>query len=513
MDKIREEIRLLIAFTLSIIIIFIFNKSQQSRYHPVQKTKTQQVQQNQQLTQEIRPQVSKILEGGNYEFENKSYYLKFDKKFGHIKEIGLKKFLRKNEKSFNLNEGILLFYNPLIISENDYLIKISNNELVLEKDTLQIFYQKKILVPENDYIFYYEENFKNKSNKDITLENYKNEIIKVNLVDIRTNRGYIPPRIVIGMNKLPVFIEPYKVKEKKVYKNSNWIGFFSRYSLIFVYLSEKSTITLENDGKFLSVNLINEDFIIEKNKEKNFKFKFYAGPSDYFVARNYIKENIFGHGFFAIIGRFLFSILNGIHKVIPNWGWAIIILTFIIKIVFFPLTRKSLYSMKQLQKLRPYLQDIQKKYKDNPYQLQKELMNIYKEYNINPFAGCLPTIIQIPIFIGFFLALRNSVYLRGAGFIFWIKDLSMPDTVFKINNFPVNILPILMTITSYFQQKLTPQTDPNQKAFIVIMPLMFLFILYNFPSGLLLYWITMNIAGLIEQYLISKNFSKIRNKK
>ncbi|MCM8786010.1 MAG: membrane protein insertase YidC [Candidatus Omnitrophica bacterium] len=513
MDKIKEEIRLLIAFVLSILIIFIFSRIQQSKYLPGQTTETKQTQPNQVLTQEIKSEVSKILEGENYEFENGSYYLKFDKKFGYIKEIGLKKFLRKREKFFSLNEGVLIFYNPLVFSENDYLIKTSNNELVLTKDTSGFYYLKKFLIPENDYIFYLEENFRNKTDKDIELKDYKNEIIKINLVDIGIPRSYIPPKIIVGINKLPVFIEPYKVKEQKVYKNCNWVGFSSRYSLIFIYFSEKSTISLEKDGKFLNVNLINESFIIEKNKEKNYKFKFYAGPSDYFVAKDYVKEDIYGHGFFALMGKFLFSVLNSIHKVIPNWGWAIIILTFIIKIVFFPLTRKSLYSMKQLQKLRPYLQDVQKKYKDNPYQLQKELMNIYKEYNINPFAGCLPTIIQIPIFIGFFLALRNSVFLRGASFIFWIKDLSMPDTVFKINNFPVNILPILMTITSYFQQKLTPQTDQSQKSLTVIMPLMFLFILYNFPSGLLLYWVTMNIASLIEQYFISKNFPKIRRKK
>ncbi len=513
MDKIREETRLLIAFTLSIIIIFIFSKIQQSKYPYRQTTKNEQIHQEEKSTQQIKTEVSNLLEGGSYEFENFSYYFRVDKKYGYIKEIGLKKFLREKEKFFSLNEGILIFYNPITFSENDYDIKILNNQLLLAKDSSEFYYLKKFLIPENDYIFYYEESFKNKTNRDIELKNYKNQIIKINLIDIGTHRSYIPSKIIVGINKLPIFIDPYKVKGEKYYKNCNWVGFSSRYSLIFIYLSEKSTITLESNGKFLNLNLIEENFIIEKNGEKKYNFKFYAGPSDYFVARNYIKEDIFGHGFFATMGRFLFSILNAIHKVIPNWGWSIVVLTFIVKIVFFPLTRKSLYSMKQLQKLRPYLQDVQKKYKDNPYQLQKELMNIYKEYNINPFAGCFPTIIQIPIFIGFFLALRNSVFLRGASFILWIKDLSMPDTVFKINNFPINILPILMTITSYFQQKLTPQTDQSQKSLTIIIPLMFLFILYNFPSGLLLYWVTMNIASLIEQYLISKNFSKRRIKK
>ena len=159
--------------------------------------------------------------------------------------------------------------------------------------------------------------------------------------------------------------------------------------------------------------------------------------------------------------------------------------------------------MKQLQKLRPYLQDLQKKYKDDPQKMQKEMFNLYREYKINPFGGCIPMLIQFPIFIGFFIALRNSIFLRGAPFILWIQDLSMPDTVFKIGNFPVNILPLLMTLTSFWQQKLTP-TEPSQKGLTLMMPLMFLFIFYNFSSGLLLYWITMNIGGLIEQYFIHK---------
>ena len=513
MDKINEEIRLLIAFTLSILIIFIFSRFQTTKNSPSQYKKIQQEQQI--LTPETKTEIIQIPEGETIEFENKDYYLTLDKKGGYIKEIGVKKFLRKNEKFFPLSDGNLFFYTPGVHSEFEYNLKISNlnNEVFLTKETPDFYYQKKFRVPENNYIFQYEEILKNKTDKDTELKDYRIEILKINLQNIKAQRSYIPPKIIVGMNKFSVFIDPYKIKEKKIYKNCNWVGYSSRYSLVFIYIPEKSNITIEPDSNFINLVLLYENLNFHKGEEKTYQFKFYAGPSDYFIARNYIKEDVFGKGFFTVIGRFLFFILNGIHKVIPNWGLAIIILTFIIKILFFPLTRKSLYSMKQLQKLRPYLQDIQKKYKDNPYQLQKELMNIYKEYNINPFAGCLPTIIQIPIFIGFFLALRNSIFLRGAPFILWIKDLSMPDTVFKINGFPVNILPILMTITSYFQQKLTPQTEPSQKSLTILMPLMFLFILYNFPSGLLLYWVTMNIASLIEQYFVSTNSFRIKLKK
>ncbi|HOL34621.1 MAG TPA: YidC/Oxa1 family membrane protein insertase, partial [bacterium] len=193
---------------------------------------------------------------------------------------------------------------------------------------------------------------------------------------------------------------------------------------------------------------------------------------------------------------------------IPNWGFSIIILTILIKIIFFPLTRSSLRSMKQLQKLRPYLQDIQKKYKDNPQMLQKEMMNLYKEYKINPFGGCLPMLIQIPIFVGFFLALRNSIFLRGSKFIFWIKDLSLPDTVATIGNIPINILPLLMFASSFFQQKMTPSVEQSQKFMNIMLPLMMLVLFYNFSSGLLLYWVTMNIFGLVEQYYIYKIVKK-----
>jgi len=160
--------------------------------------------------------------------------------------------------------------------------------------------------------------------------------------------------------------------------------------------------------------------------------------------------------------------------------------------------------MKAMQKLRPYMKDLQVKYKDNPQQMQKELMNLYKEYKINPFGGCIPMLIQFPIFIGFFLALRNSVSLRGAPFMLWMKDLSLPDSLIVISGFSINLLPVIMAGTSYWQQRMTPQ-EPSQKSMVVIMPVMFLVLFYNFSSGLLLYWVTMNAAGLAEQYLINKN--------
>jgi YidC/Oxa1 family membrane protein insertase len=505
MDKISEEIRLLLAFLISILIIFIFNKFQSSKY---QKYTTNLPEKQKILP--LKPTAEKIIpEGKDIEFENNDYFLKIDKDYGYIKEIGLKKFLRSGEKYFLLNEGAIFFPEARDLKK-EVETEIKNNEIYVSGKFNGLDFSKKYKVPENGYIFEYEEMIFNKGERDIEDLNF--EIMLIDLEKISRQKSYIPPKIITSINRAPVFIDPFRLKEEKIYKSCRWLGFSSRYSLIFLFFPDRTTLSIKNEGKFIVARIIYNDFILKKGEEKTINFKFYAGPSDYFVARNYINEDIFGKGFFVSIGRFIFVVLNSIHKIIPNWGWSIIVLTIIIKILFFPLTKRTLYSMKQLQRLKPYLQDIQKKYKDNPYQLQKELMNIYKEYNINPFAGCLPMIIQIPIFVGFFLALRNSIFLRGAPFMLWIKDLSMPDTILKIKGFPLNILPFLMTITSYFQQKLTPTTDQSQKTLNIIMPLMFLFILYNFPSGLLLYWVTMNIASLIEQFLISKSF-KFQSKK
>ncbi|MCM8807147.1 MAG: membrane protein insertase YidC [Candidatus Omnitrophica bacterium] len=491
----KEETRIFLAFLISILILFIYSKYQATKYRKYQKIV---------IEEPVKiEEKEKLPEGKNFIFENNNYYINFDLKGGYIKEIGLKKFLREEEKFFLLNENSIFFFNSDLPDSIDFHPEIKENNIFLSKETKDFIYSKNYSVPLKDYIFSYSVKIKNKRNER-NFENYSLEIMRIDMKNLSLQRGYFPPRIILSINRLPIFVDPFKIKQEKIYRNCRWIGLNSRYSLIFIYLPEDSVVKVYPEYEYIILKIFFDKFVLKEGEEKIINFKFYAGPSDYFIARNYIKEEIFGKGFFTLIGRFLFSILNFIHKLIPNWGWSIIILTLIIKFLFFPLTRKSLKSMKQLQKLRPYLQDIQKKYKDNPYQLQKELMNIYKEYDINPFAGCLPTVIQIPVFIGFFLSLRNSIFLRGAPFILWIKDLSMPDTVFKIGNFPVNILPILMTVTSYFQQKLTP-AEPGQKSLTVILPLLFLFIFYNFPSGLLLYWVTMNTGSLIEQIIVSKN--------
>ena len=205
-----------------------------------------------------------------------------------------------------------------------------------------------------------------------------------------------------------------------------------------------------------------------------------------------------------------------INSLVHNWGVAIIIMTIIIKLLFFPLTQKGFKSTAKMQALNPMIEEIKAKYKDNPQKMQAEIGALYKKHNINPLAGCLPWLIQIPIFIGLFTMLRSQFDLRGAVFIpGWINDLSSPENIIRfpfdipiVNWTHLNLLPIFMTGMMIVQQKFTqsPNTSgTNQmKLLLYAMPAVFFFICYNMPSGLVLYWTVQNIISLFQQILINK---------
>jgi YidC/Oxa1 family membrane protein insertase len=202
----------------------------------------------------------------------------------------------------------------------------------------------------------------------------------------------------------------------------------------------------------------------------------------------------------------LLTTLNLIHAVIPNYGVAIILLTVIVKIIFWPLTHKGTESAKKMQKIQPLVAELREKYKDQPQKMQKAQMALYKEHGVNPMASCLPMLVQLPIFIALFTVLRSAVELRFAPFL-WIADLSEPEGLLAgVLPFPqggLNILPILMTLTMVLQQRLTPTAgDPQQQKMMMIMPVVMLFILYSMPSALVLYWTvsqSLSIAQLVWQ--------------
>jgi YidC/Oxa1 family membrane protein insertase len=188
-----------------------------------------------------------------------------------------------------------------------------------------------------------------------------------------------------------------------------------------------------------------------------------------------------------------------------NYGVAIILLTFLIRIIFWPLNHKSMVSTRHMQEIQPLIAAVREKYKDSPQKQQQEMMALYKEHKINPMGGCLPMLIQIPVFFALFVVLRGAIELRFSSFL-WIADLSTPENLFKDTlPFAINILPIFMGVTMWLQQRMTPAGDPQQQRMMMMMPVLFTFMFYGFPSGLSLYW-SVNQVMMIIQLAWMKKF-------
>lgn len=229
----------------------------------------------------------------------------------------------------------------------------------------------------------------------------------------------------------------------------------------------------------------------------------YFGPKQTAVLDKYGFERTLQYGTFGLIARFFLICLVWINKYTGNYGWAIVVLTVLIKLVLFPLQQKSMNSMKKMQKLQPKVESIKARYKKaktDPDQRQKmntEMMKLYQQEGVNPAGGCLPLLIQFPIFIGFYNLLSHAIELRGQPWIFWIHDLSLKD--------PYYITPLLMTVAMFIQQLITPTTaDPAQKRMFMFMPLIFGWIFKEFPSGLVIYWLAQNILTILQQLIMNK---------
>tara|TARA_B100000745_G_scaffold14690_1_gene10693 strand:- start:1701 stop:3515 length:1815 start_codon:yes stop_codon:yes gene_type:complete len=241
------------------------------------------------------------------------------------------------------------------------------------------------------------------------------------------------------------------------------------------------------------------------------EFTTYAGPKEYQVllAHGQTYENsidlVMGYNtpVFGLFAKLLLRSMNGLHNFGLGYAMSIIVITIIIKILFWPLTRASTISMKRLAAYGPQMAEIKAKYKEDPQKMNKRTMEFMREHKINPLGGCLPILIQIPVFIGFFTMLRTAVELRGAKFL-WACDLSQSDTVTDIVGFPINPLPMIMGVTMLLQARLTPVSptaDPTQQKIMKYMPLMFIVILYNFSAGLTLYWTVQNMLSILQTKL------------
>ena len=301
--------------------------------------------------------------------------------------------------------------------------------------------------------------------------------------------------------------------------NIEWAGLTEQYFMCVIIPEEStgSTVRLNHD---MDENLIEVKYIqpgkqLASGAKQQLEYALYMGPKKISVLESSGSnlDKAINFGFFDVIAKPCLWLMNAIYRVIPNFGIAIILLTIMFKIIFWPLGTKSYKSMAEMKRLQPLMADIRLKYKDDKKKMNEEIMGLYKTYKVNPMSGCLPMVVQIPVFFAFYRMLYGSIELRHAPFLWWINDLSAPDRLFSFGftvpmmtpPYGIPVLTIIMGATMFLQQKLSPPPgDPAQAKLMMMMPLVFTFIFINFPAGLVLYWLVNNVLSISQQYYITK---------
>ena len=313
----------------------------------------------------------------------------------------------------------------------------------------------------------------------------------------------------------PVAYVSKSIKRKKVSDISadeslgpdvSWGGFENKYFMAVIIPQDPSLTSInmsKDSNNMVSVEIKGTKSIIPPNQSDSLSYALFIGPKDYTLLKKQgilLEEAIEFDSFipglkWLSIGLLIF--IKFLYQYISNYGVAIIILTILIKLIFWPLGNISYKSMKEMQKLQPKLTELKEKYKNDQAKIGQETMALYKAHKVNPLSGCLPMLIQIPVFIGLYNTLLYAIELRHSPFFWWIQDLSAKD--------PYYITPIIMGATQFIQQKMTPTTgDPNMAKMMLIMPIVFTFIFLNFPAGLVIYWLLNNILSIGQQIYINK---------
>jgi YidC/Oxa1 family membrane protein insertase len=364
----------------------------------------------------------------------------------------------------------------------------------------------------DSYAFDLRLNIKNKSQKVFD----DNIIVTLTGAPFEITQGYYNTHGMVAFrNNTLETKEAKKIKQPETLTGPfAWVGYQDNYFLAALIplkaLDSSIKVTSLGDDR-LSINLINPSVNLAPGQEATLDYTAYLGPKDLDVLHTLDRklERVVDYGWFDIIAKPLHGFLKYIDKVVKNYGVAIIILTIFVKILFWPLTNKSYKSMKAMQKLQPQMAKIREKYKGDKEKLNQELMALYKTQKVNPFGGCLPMIVQIPVFFALYKILGYSIEIRHQPFIWWINDLSAPDRLYLGFNIPylggLPVLTLLMGASMFIQQKMTPVTgDPTQAKMMMMMPIVFTFMFINFPSGLVLYWLVNNILSIGQQYYINK---------
>lgn len=471
------EKRLLLFIVLSFLILYFYGL-----FLPKKKIGLPQIQQKH---VEEKPKVKEsppslpFVPPKNLVFKNALFSGRLSEK-GSIFSLDLLKF--------NDREG---FPYPIIKGEDTFSIFLENREIFPTKYVENSFVYdqgefkiiKSYEVSTSSYLFSLNLSFVNSSNKTITIPPLS--------LSLKSSLGNDPelreePFLYFSKGKIK------KTRGTNVIGPIDWVACQDKY-FVFAVVPKM---------RFSSISLSKEEikgafpkYLLKEGEIQVNKIGVYAGPKDYKALKACGLEALSGLGFFS---KFLLFVLVFIEGLVKNYGIAIIILTVLIKIILHPLTRKNFIMMKKMAAMKPYIDKLKEKHKGDHKKIQEETIKLYKEHKVNPFGGCLPLLLQLPVFFALYSVMNKAIELRGAPFILWIKDLSLKDPYF--------ILPVLMGITMFIQQKMTPSTsqDLSMNKIMLIMPIVMTFVFLNFPSGLVLYWLVQNILTIVEHWVIEK---------
>jgi YidC/Oxa1 family membrane protein insertase len=377
--------------------------------------------------------------------------------------------------------------------------------------------EKKYTFQPDSYLIDLEVNLRNTSSQ--TLRNPVSIYLSNMVNPTDAPYGFEGPSALIDQKLVQI---PFKEISEKPLSNGNiqWVAQEERYFISSVIPVEASQaqMKLSLQDHLFRTQLVYPDVSLEPGQPSSFRYHVYMGPKSLSVLQslNLRLDEAIHFGMFDILAKPCLWIMNSLYGVIPNYGIAIIILTLLVKALLWPLGTKSYKSMSEMKRMQPLLADLRAKYANDKKKMNEEIMALYKTYKINPMGGCLPMLVQIPVFFALYRMLYEAIELRHAPFFGWINDLSAPDRLFSFPfsipfmepPYGIPVLTLIMGVTMFIQQKMSPPIgDPTQAKMMMLMPVVFTVIFINFSSGLVLYWLINNVVSILQQYFIQKKYS------
>ncbi len=311
--------------------------------------------------------------------------------------------------------------------------------------------------------------------------------------------------------------DDFKDGPKTLQGNIDWAGYEGNYFLVGLVPLDGSGVSfvMQGNNDLTRMQLAGTLDTLQPDTEKEYKYHVFYGPKKLTMLKEigFNLDKSINFGWFDIIAKPTLWLLNWFYAFCHNYGVAIILVTILFKAVFWPISQKGMKSMKNMQKLQPKMVKIKEKYKNDPTKMNQEVMSLYKTYKVNPLGGCLPMVLQIPVFFALYKVLLMGIELRHAPFMLWITDLAAPDRLWLGFDIPylggLPVLTLLMGASMFFQQKLSPTTaDPTQAKIMMWLPVIFTFMFLNFASGLVLYWCVNNLLSILQQVMINRDTKK-----